>query len=82
MAMGKYRIRKFSKGVFHVTDRAFIKSVQGKDLGVTVFVRSNIGLACSGKLRIQCQQCPMRLSNPLRCLLVISQEKSRITCDL
>lgn len=82
MAMGKYRIRKFSKGAFHVTDRAFIKSVQGKDLGVTVSVRSNIGLACSGKLRSQCQQCPMRLSNPLRCLLVISQEKSRITSNL
>ena len=45
MSMSKNRIKRFSKGVFHITHTVFIKSVLGMDLGVTDFFRSFIGLA-------------------------------------
>ena len=51
MSMSKNRTKRFSKGVFHITHTVFIKSVQGKDLGVTDFFRSFIGLAYFRKVK-------------------------------
>lgn len=62
----------FKREYLMLENTIFNKSVQGKNLSVTVFAKSYIGLACSEKLGIQFQQYPMR------CLWVIIQEKSRI----